>query len=356
MDDERNGSAPSRPQEQALIELLPEFAAPRILCISLGLAQFARIAATNDPSAQVHCHYLDLFQTELARQAAAGSAPANLTIACAADFPAQEFDLAALPGSAHGEAELTRDLMQAAHERLALGGTLLASTESRADRWLGQQMQALFESVERRTVEQGTVYIGVKRQPLRKRKNFACEFVFRDGPRLIRACSRPGVFAHRRLDAGARQVITHMRVEPGERVLEIGCGSGAASLAAAMRAEGVKVHAVDSHARAVECTAAGARLNQLTNVTTELNASGGYVGSGEYDLVLANPPYYAAFQIARRFLWAGREALRPQGRILVVTKSPQWYLEQMPQWFDDVSVTPSGEYEVLQGRRPEGDV
>lgn len=349
--DERETPIRPRPQEQLLIDLLPEFPAARILCTSLGLAQFARTAAEQSASARVCCLYLDLYQAELARQTITAAALPNLNIACAPDFPADEVDLVALPGSAHGEAELTRDLLQTGHERLALGGTLLTSTDNRTDRWLGEQMQALFERVERRSMEHGTVYVGVKRETLRKRKNFACEFVFRDGARLIRAYSRPGVFAHRRVDAGARQLLAHMQIAPGARVLEIGCGSGAASLAAALRAEGVAVHAVDSHARAVECTATGARLNGLASVSTELNATGIYVGRGTYDLALANPPYYAAFQIARRFVLAGREALRPQGRILVVTKSPEWYLEQMPQWFSDVQAIPSREYHLIQGTR-----
>ena len=83
----------------------------------------------------------------------------------------------------------------------------------------------------------------------------------------------------------------------------------------------------------------GAELNGLTNLTTELNATGGYVGVGTYDLALANPPYYASFRIAEHFLTAGRDALRVGGKILVVTKSPDWYQENMPAWYDDVQIT-----------------
>ena len=86
-------------------------------------------------------------------------------------------------------------------------------------------------------------------------KNFRCEFAFRDRGRLIHAVSRPGVFSHREIDPGARQLMAAMEIAAGDRVLDIGCGSGTVSFAAAFRAEGVEVLAVDSHARAVECTA-----------------------------------------------------------------------------------------------------
>jgi 16S rRNA G1207 methylase RsmC len=261
-------------------------------------------------------------------------------------------DLVALPFSATGEAELTRDLMQAGHELLQPRGTMITSTDNPRDQWLHAEMRKLFQSVTRRAAERGVTYMARKADPLTKLKDFSAEFMFRAGPRLIRVYTRPGVFSHRRLDPGARQVIRAMQVNPGDRVLDIGCGAGVLSLAAAMRAEGVRVHAVDSNARAIQCAAKGAELNGLTNITTELNASGEYEGQGTFDVALANPPYYAAHDIARRFLVAARSALKPGGRILAVTKSPEWYEENMHQWFDDVRLVPSQGYVLAEGRNP----
>jgi len=153
------------PQEQLLIELLREFDAARVLCTSAGLAQFARAAASERSGAAVYCHYLDLYQAEQARQSI-GAMPANLTIGCAADFPPDEVELVAFPFSAHGEAELTRDLLQAGHQRLTLGGQMLASTDNPRDTWLQEQMTALFGKVARRAAPAGVVYVGRKQGPL----------------------------------------------------------------------------------------------------------------------------------------------------------------------------------------------
>ena len=195
------------------------------------------------------------------------------------------------------------------------------------------------------------IYIARKDRQLKKFKNFDCEFVFRDRERLIRACSRPGVLPTA-ASTRARQLLEHLNVSCGERVLDIGCGSGTLSLAAAGRADNVQVHAVDSNARAVQCTARGAELNGLANISTELNATGDYEQAGAYSLVLANPPYYANFQIARRFLLAGRAALAPGGRILLVTKLADWYAEHMPDWFADVEIQPAKSYYLIAGRKP----
>jgi 16S rRNA (guanine1207-N2)-methyltransferase len=275
-----------------------------------------------------------------------------LRIECAADFVGEEADVVALPLSAHGEAELTRDLIQASHLCLKQKGRLYAATDNRNDTWLDEQLRKLFRKLERRRMAGGVLYVGTKTDPLRKIKDYSCEFAFRDRGRLIRAYSRPGVFSHRRIDPGARRLIDAMEVHAGSRVLDIGSGAGVVALAAAFRADGVHVHAVDSNARAVQCTERGATLNGLTNVTTELNAAGQYSGAVQYDLALANPPYYADFRIARHFVMAGRDALRAGGKILIVTKRPDWYKQHFADWYSDVLVTETKGYFLVRGTRP----
>jgi 16S rRNA (guanine1207-N2)-methyltransferase len=337
-------------QESLLIDAVSEMAGERIVCTSAGLAQLAIAAATAFPKAKVCCTYFDLYRSNLAYYHWP-HLPANLRIECAADLPNENVDVVAFPFSATGDAELTRELIQAAHQRLHIGGRLFAATDNADDTWLQEQLGRIFKKLESRAYRTGALYVATKSEPLKKQKNFGCEFAFRDAGRLIRACSRPGVFSHRRIDPGARQLMNEMQIEPSMRVLDIGCGSGVVSLAAACRAENVTVHAVDSNARAVQCNESGAALNGLTNVTTELNAEGRFLGA-PFDLALANPPYYSSFRIARHFLIAGREALRPGGQILLVTRRADWYLEHMPEWYENVSARERKGYYIVKGTCP----
>ena len=341
-------SAP-RVSEQLLIQHLREFRGDRVLCTSLGRAQLAAALAEQDLRRRVVCHFLDVHLADRAREDCHPLA-ANLTIVCQADLPADEVDLVAFPFQAQGEAELTRDVMQQGHQVLRIGGRMVVTTDNPRDTWLGAEMKKLFAVVQRQPTSQGTLYAAAKTAPLAKLKNFACELVFRDGPRLIRAVSRPGVFAHRRVDAGARAILRSMEVLSGDRVCDMGCGCGVLALAAALRAPQVSVHAIDANPRAVECVERGAALNGLDSITVQLDATGSCPPEA-FDLFLANPPYYSDFRIAEIFVRAALRGLRPGGRMLLVTKAPDWYSRQLPAWFAEVEIARQRDYTIVTARK-----
>lgn len=347
---------PARPAEaRALavaLELLASRPSPqRIVTTTAGRAQAAVALAQAALASAVDSWFLDLYQQQLAVQAF-GGAVANLSLSCQADLPTGPFQLAVILTSKSGEAELARDQLQAATMALEIGGTLVAAVDNPRDQWLREQLSELFAKVTVRSLDDATVYVARKQAELKKVRDFRCEFTFRDGERILRAVSRPGVFAHRRLDPGARQLIDATQVSPGMRVLDIGCGAGTVAIALAAREPSVAVHAVDSNARAIEATLAGAALNDLTNVTAELSCDGNYRRAGEYDLVVANPPYYADNRIAELFVTAAHRSLRPGGRLIVVAKHSDWYEETMPAEWNAVDCRQSKNYVIITALRP----
>jgi 16S rRNA (guanine1207-N2)-methyltransferase len=344
--------------EQLLIDELPAIREMRILSTSLGRGQFAGAAARQIPGALVTLHELDIHLADEARRfleqetnVEGGAGEGGVRVVCSADFPETDFDLAALPVDFRGEAELTRELLQAAHTRLVIGGRLLAATGNAEDQWLHDELRKLFPKVTRRPSETGVLYLATKHAPLKKLKQYEARFAFRDRDRLIQAVSRPGVFNHRGLDAGARALVNTMQVAEGARVLDLGCGSGVVAFAAALRAPGVAVVAVDSHARAIDCTERGAAQNGLTNLRAILNAEGETGEPGSFDLVVGNPPYYSDYRIAEIFLQGARKALRPGGTLLIVTKAVAWYEERLPELFDQVRRNLHKNYSVLEAKQ-----
>lgn len=336
------------PSDRVLIDKLPELAFTRALVISSGRAQAANHLRQLQPDAKLTAWYIDLHQSERAKR----TLPDDVEVVCTADLPTGEIDLAALAISMRGEAELTRELLQQSHERLSVGGTLAASVDNPRDSWLREQLEPMFDKVTCIDADNGRLYVARKTGPLKRVRNFQAEVVFRDDDRLIKLVTRPGVFAHRQLDPGARQLLLSVEIEPGQRVMDLGCGSGALAIAAALRADGVQAIAVDSNARAIDCTLQSAKLNNVQNLQAVLNSDGELSAQvGSLDVVLCNPPYYSDFEIAEKMIRTAAGVLRPGGAALFVNKQPRWYDGRMPQSFVDVEIFESAKYWVACGRK-----
>lgn len=347
---------PPRPAEAHALEVARGLPGTRIVCTTTGRAQAASALARERSDADVTTWFLDLSQHDLAI-GEWGARPERLTAACTADMPPGPYDLAIVPLAKEGEAELSRDILQAALVNLAIGGRLVTAIDNPRDTWLHEQLAETGETVRVRPAPgqkpQTVCYVVEKTRELRKVRDFSCEFAFRDRERLLKAVSRPGVFAHRRIDPGARHLLNAVDVAPDTHVLDIGCGSGCVAIGIAARDPSVHVHAFDSAARAVECTARGAALNGLGNVSVALAADGRVPDPGAYDLALANPPYYSDFRIAQLFVDAAWKALAPGGTLLIVTKQPAWYLEHLPQMWCDVAKEEVKTYHLIEALRPQ---
>lgn len=350
---------PARPAEAHALAVARSLPGDRIVCTTTGRAQAAHALATERPAARVVAWFLDLHPCTGA-QGSWAPAPANLTAECVADMPPGPYDLAVVPLAKDGEAELSRDLLQGALANLAIGGHLVATIDNPRDNWLREQLAETGETVRVRPAEgaepkarAGTIaYVLQKTRDLAKVRDFSCEVVFRDRDRLLTAFTRPGVFAHRRIDPGARHLLNAVDVAADSRVLDIGCGSGCVALGIAARDASVQVHAIDSAARAVDCTRRGAERNGLANVTVALEAEGRVPEPGSWDLALANPPYYSDFRLAELFVEAARLALAPGGTLLVVTKQPTWYVEHLPRMWSSVAREEVKGYHLIEAVRP----
>ena len=342
-----------RPNEARLLEVAQTIPAKSIVVVSNGRAQSAAALASDRPNSTVAAWYLDKYRCELARDFHS-DATTNLNVVCNANWPLSvsdpTADLACFDLQKGGEAELNRDLLQTAYHHLVEGGALLTAIDNPRDKWLFEQMQAFDKSVKVRKFKHSTVYYVIKKKPLKKLKDFSCQLAFRDEGNLIQLVTRPGVFAHRQFDNGARQILDVIEVFPECNIIEIGCGSGAMSLALAKRDSTANLFAIDSYSRAIDCLNRGAELNGLSNITAQLNHDGELGDrAGQFDMALANPPYYADFRIAQHFIETAVRAMRSGGRLVLVTRKPQWYRDNLGQWLDEVEVFESRRYHIATG-------
>ncbi len=160
--------------DRVLIDHLPGVAFARALIVSAGRAQAAHHLQQLQPGAALTAWFIDLHQAERAK----ATLPESVDVVCSADLPEGEIDLAALAFSMRGEAELTRELLQQSHERLNVGGTLVASVDNPRDSWLREQLEPMFDKVTCIDADAGRLYVARKTGPLKRLRNFQAKLSF----------------------------------------------------------------------------------------------------------------------------------------------------------------------------------
>ncbi|GAB6083077.1 peptide chain release factor N(5)-glutamine methyltransferase [Desulfuromonas carbonis] len=88
------------------------------------------------------------------------------------------------------------------------------------------------------------------------------------------------------------------RATPAARILDVGTGSGAIAVALAHELPAARVAAVDISKEALLLAAENARVNGVAERVTFTPGDLHALADGEFDLVVANPPYIAATDLA----------------------------------------------------------
>ena len=130
-----------------------------------------------------------------------------------------------------------------------------------------------------------------------------------------------GLFSPRELDAGSRLLLEHVPVEPGDDVLDLGCGYGPLGLWIAKLAPDGSALLVDKDFVAVEYARLNAAANDISHVEAQLSNGFGEIGDRQFDLIVSNLPAKAGNELYTLWFHDARARLRPGGRLVVVTIS-----------------------------------
>ncbi len=145
----------------------------------------------------------------------------------------------------------------------------------------------------------------------------------------FRVADRPGVFSNGELDPGTRALVEAMAVQPavqpGEAVLDLGCGNGIVGVVAA-RLMGARVTCVDASAAALRAARDTLALNGVDALPVGLEVLASDCGAAvldrRFDVVATNPPFHqglgVAYDVARQFIRDAAAVLAPGGRLYLV--------------------------------------
>ena len=335
----------------ALLESIQSRVRPPVVVIMGSPAQAADLSAALGPAETV-CYQMDVHQADKLRQqfGELGLPAVVETYPDLWDLPAR-FNTAIFPVAAHGERELKLDLLDQSFHVLTQRGLLISLSEYQADSLLPKWHKKVFgKCSELPASKQGSVFWSARDGDRPRRRH---ELTFRakigDGPSHA-FVSRPGVFGYGDLDEGARAMLEIAEVRPGDRVLDLGCGPGANGVLAIDRA-GPDGHVtfVDSNVRATALAELNARENGLANFRCVTTATMDGLEPASFDVILANPPYYANSWIAQMFIEKGKTLLRPGGRLFLVTKMVNHVAPAMAELFPESTWEQRRGYHVLRG-------
>ncbi len=341
------------PAEAALMGWVHHMRNPgRMLVVGNRTAGIALAAARLHEGCHPLVHEIDLHHARTARRnVAMNHAEELVEVVCEARVGRTgEFESALLQlceGDQPGE--LVQEWIDDVRAAVKPGGRVVVAAE-RPKPWLVKQLKDAFGTGPS-PLEDGLVRVtGSSRgpDPHPKKREAAFTMSLPGGTRPVDLITVPGVFSHRRVDEGAQALAEMLDVRPGDRLLDMGCGSGAVGVVTACNAELAGVTFVDGSARALDCARANALHNGLLEPFCEFVLSDdGLPGPPRFTLFAGNPPYFSQHQIDELFIQTARRMLLPGGRALFVAKNATWLHQRVGEVFGNAELRSRRGYGIV---------
>jgi 16S rRNA (guanine1207-N2)-methyltransferase len=302
--------------------------------------------------AETTCFQMDLYQAARLREKLAQESLTAEVVTGADlwDLPAK-FRTAIFLATAFSDYELKLDMVEQGFHILEPGGRFITFSEYKRDTTFAKLHKRVFgKCSEAPRNKLGNVFWSVK-EGEQERRRHKIEFHAKSGDRpSMNIVSWPGTFSYGRMDDGSRAMLEVAEVRPGDRVLDLGCGNGSVGclISPALGPTG-SVMFVDSNARAVKLSQINAAANGVANAEFLATDNLGDLKPVSFDVVLANPPYYANSEVGRLFIDTAREVLKPGGRFYFVTKMPVQTIPEIVETFGEVETIENRGYTVVSG-------
>ena len=156
--------------------------------------------------------------------------------------------------------------------------------------------------------------------------------------------SDKGVFSKNKLDFGTKlliETILEMKVELGERILDLGCGAGPIGLILAHLDPSMQVTLADVNDRALELCKKNAEILGVSKQVEIVNSDVYLNVHSTFDTIISNPPIRAGKRVTYRIYDEAASHLNDNGSLIIVIRKEQGALSvkaHLEELFDKVTV------------------
>ncbi len=130
-----------------------------------------------------------------------------------------------------------------------------------------------------------------------------------------------GIFSKNRVDGGTMLLVGSVRVDKGDRILDLGCGYGVIGIVFAKSAASVVM--ADVNERAVEFSGKNAKLNGASNASAIESDLYENLKEAKFDKILCNPPIRAGKGVTIRIIEGAKSHLVTGGKLYLVARTSQ---------------------------------
>jgi len=164
-----------------------------------------------------------------------------------------------------------------------------------------------------------------------------------------------GLFSKDRIAKSTQLLIDGIVVQPGDHILDYGCGYGAVGVALADSAPGIDIRMVDSDIRAVRWAQENVRRNKVKGAHILLDHTLDRFADGYFNVIALNPPVEEGTEAILEMIDRGRPKLRNGGSFYVIAKvrkGAKSYMRHMTETIGPSKVIrKSGGYWLMRAER-----
>lgn len=163
--------------------------------------------------------------------------------------------------------------------------------------------------------------------------------------------AQDGMFSPNAPDKGTLAMLSAAEISVGDKLLDLGCGSGIVGIYAAKLIGGKNVVMTDSSELAAEFAKKNAAVNNVPEISVCCGNGYENVADRDFTLILSNPPYHTDFSVAKAFIEGGYRRLAFGGKMIMVTKRLDWYKNKLTSVFGGVKVKEIDGYYVFTAEK-----